>query len=90
MFDCYHLQINQGDLLQKFEQYRSLIGHVQFSAIHDRGEPDQGELNYKWLLSKFSQLGYSGMFGAEYVPRASNNEHPAEEGLKWLNEFKKS
>ena len=90
MFDCYHLQINQGDLLQRFEQHKSLIGHVQFSAIHDRGEPDQGELNYPWLLNKFRQLGYSGMFGAEYRPRATNVEHPAEKGIKWLQEFKKA
>jgi|TARA_B100001123_G_scaffold139193_2_gene161802 hydroxypyruvate isomerase len=90
MFDCYHVQINQGDLLQRFEQHKSLIGHVQFSAIHDRGEPDHGEVNYPWLLNKFRQLGYSGMFGAEYRPRAANVEHPAEKGIKWLKEFKKA
>ena len=89
MFDCYHVQINQGDLLQRFEQHKSLIGHVQFSAVHDRGEPDHGELNYPWILNKFRQLGYSGMFGAEYRPRAANVEHPAEQGIKWLSEFKK-
>ena len=90
MFDCYHIQINQGDLLQRFEKYKSLIGHIQFSAIHDRGEPDQGELNYPWLLKKFIQRGYYGIFGAEYRPRATSVDHPAEKGLKWLNEFKRS
>ena len=89
MFDCYHIQISQGDLLQRFEQYKTLIGHIQFSAIHDRGEPDQGELNYPWLLKKFIQSGYSGMFGAEYRPRAANIDHPTEKGIKWLKEFKR-
>ena len=90
MFDCYHTQINQGDLLQSFEKHKHLIGHIQFSAIHDRGEPDQGELNYPWLLKKFMQMGYTGLFGAEYRPRASNVDHPAEKGIKWLKEFKRA
>ena len=88
MFDCYHIQINQGDLLENFERHKNLIGHIQFSASHDRGEPNDGEVNYPWLLNKFKELGYSGFFGAEYFPRNTTSDHPTEKGIKWLKQFK--
>ena len=86
MFDCYHVQINQGDVLKRFERHLPLIGHVQFASVPDRGEPDRGELDYAWLLPQFMKLGYTGFFGAEYRPRSRNAEHPTSEGLSWLKE----
>ena len=35
-----------------------------------------------WLLNKFRQLGYSGLFGAEYRPRAADANQLAEQGNK--------
>ena len=46
-----------------------LIGHVQIAAIHDRGEPDQGEINLPPVLGVLDSLGYEGFIGAEYHPR---------------------
>jgi len=88
MFDCYHIQINQGDLLEHFERHKHLVGHIQFSAVHDRGEPNHGEVNYPWLLTKFQELGYSGFFGAEYLPRDTMSDHPTDKGLEWLKQLK--
>lgn len=79
LFDCYHVQIMQGDLSRRFEAYRDLIGHVQIAAVPDRGEPDQGEVDLAWLLPR---LGHPGPIGAEYRPRSST-----EEGLGWLKAF---
>ena len=47
-------------------------------------------MNYPWLLVKFRQLGYSGLFGKEYRPRAADADHPDEQGIKWLEKFKKA
>ncbi len=80
MFDCYHLQILQGDLTRRFEQYLPLVGHVQIAAVPDRGEPDAGELCYARLLKALREAGYHGAIGAEYRPRGCDTRA----GLDWL------
>jgi hydroxypyruvate isomerase len=79
MFDCFHVQIMQGDLIKRFETHRDLIGHVQIAAVPSRAEPDEGELNYPEILKAFERMGYAGWVGAEYKPRART-----EDGLGWL------
>ncbi|GAA0405887.1 hydroxypyruvate isomerase family protein [Cocleimonas flava] len=84
MFDCYHIQVAQGNLMKKLEQYLEYIQHVQIAAVPSRHEPDEGEVCYGRLLSWLYELGYTGYVGAEYRPRATTNE-----GLGWMN-FKDS
>ncbi|TDT77942.1 hydroxypyruvate isomerase [Litoreibacter halocynthiae] len=83
MFDCYHLQIMQGDLVKLFTGCQAQIGHVQFAAVPDRGEPDTGEVDYKVLLLELKRLGWDTPFGAEYKPRGT-----MESGLKWMNSYR--
>ena len=82
MFDCYHVQIGQGDLVRRFEQHLPSIGHVQFASVPDRAEPDRGEVAYDWLLPRLYELGYRGFVGAEYRPAMST-----EAGLAWLQAY---
>ncbi|MFK7995019.1 MAG: hydroxypyruvate isomerase family protein [Granulosicoccus sp.] len=84
MFDFFHTQIVQGDLATLLVQYRHYIGHIQISAVHDRGEPDVGEVNYPFLLNLLATNGYKGYIGAEYKPRGESVEF----GLGWLDEFR--
>ncbi|WP_294607680.1 hydroxypyruvate isomerase family protein [uncultured Roseovarius sp.] len=84
MFDCYHLQIIEGDLFTRFQAVRPLIGHVQFAAVPDRGEPDAGEVNYAWLLPAMVKAGHTAPFGAEYRPRGATTA----EGLGWIGAFR--
>lgn len=84
MFDCFHSQIVQGDLAMLLSTYLDYIAHVQISAVHDRGEPDCGEINYPFLLQQLSKLGYAGYIGAEYKPRGRS----VEAGLGWLDQFR--
>ena len=79
MFDCYHTQIMQGDLIRRIEANLDFIGHVQIAAVPDRGEPDHGELAYRDILLALDAAGYDGYIGAEYRPAAST-----EAGLGWL------
>ena len=69
MFDCYHLQILQGDLLRTFREVRPQVGHIQFAGVPNRDEPDCGEVDYRRLLQEILEAGYDGYFGAEYRPR---------------------
>ena len=59
-------------------------------SLEKLSEPDQGELNYPWLLNKFRQLCYSGLFGAEYRPRAADAEHPSRTGYKMVEGIQNS
>ena len=84
LFDCYHVQISEGDLTRRFEKLLPSIGHVQIAAVPSRAEPDEGEIAYDRLLPAFGALGWSGFVGAEYRARGT-----VEEGLGWLSKFRK-
>jgi len=55
MLDFFHAQIVQGDLETLIREHISQIGHVQFAAVHDRGEPDIGEINYPYGIERLRQ-----------------------------------
>jgi hydroxypyruvate isomerase len=82
MFDCYHTQIMQGDLIRRLERHLPLIGHVQIAAVPSRAEPDEGEINYPEILRALQRIGYGGWIGAEYKPRGKT-----EDGLRWLSNW---
>lgn len=79
MFDCYHLQIMEGDLSRRLANLLPLIGHIQIASVPDRAEPDDGEVNYSHIFKHLRKIGYEGAVGAEYKPKATT-----EEGLDWL------
>jgi hydroxypyruvate isomerase len=85
LFDCYHVQVSEGDLARRFENLLPLIGHVQIAAVPTRREPDEGEIAYDRLLKAIEALGYDGFIGCEYRPRGT-----VEEGLGWLRRLREA
>lgn len=83
MFDCYHVQLMEGDLTHRVETLLPNIGHIQFASVPDRGAPDHGEINFEHVFRSISELGYDKPLGAEYKP-AECTEH----SLSWLRLFK--
>lgn len=83
MFDCYHIQIMQGDLITRLAAHQSIIGHIQFAAVPDRGEPDAGEICYRQVLAAIDAMGWAAPVGAEYKPRANTDA-----GIGWLAAFR--
>jgi len=81
-FDCYHVQIMQGDLIRRMERHLPLIGHVQIAAVPSRAEPDEGEVNYPEVLAALDAMGYTGWVAAEYRPRTRT-----ELGLAWTHRY---
>jgi hydroxypyruvate isomerase len=79
MFDCYHVQLMEGDLSHKLDDLMPIIGHVQFASVPDRGSPDQGEINYSHIFAHLNQLGYRAPLGAEYKPQGAT-----EDSLGWI------
>lgn len=68
MFDCYHLQIMEGDLSRSIRANLDIIGHIQFAGVPSRGRPDDGEVNFAHLFSHIAECGYHNPLGAEYKP----------------------
>ena len=68
MFDCYHVQLSEGDVTHRLERLWPLIGHVQVASVPDRGAPDHGELSYPHIWQVLARLGWDRPVGAEYKP----------------------
>jgi hydroxypyruvate isomerase len=81
-FDLYHAQIVEGDLAMKLRATIANVGHIQIAGVPDRHEPDEGEVNYPYLLKLIDELGYTGWVGSEYVPRGRTSD-----GLAWLKRW---
>jgi 2-dehydrotetronate isomerase len=79
MFDTYHVQIMEGDIVARLEAGLSDIGHIQISGVPGRSEPDQGELDHRHVLAAIDRLGWAGYVGCEYRPRTTT-----EAGLGWI------
>lgn len=81
MFDCYHVQIMEGDLCRRLTELLPIIGHIQFASVPDRGAPDHGEVAYGPVFRHIRALGYTAPLGAEYKPDRSTTE-----SLGWLRD----
>ncbi|MCB1775062.1 MAG: TIM barrel protein [Gammaproteobacteria bacterium] len=79
MFDCYHVQIMEGDITRRLRTLMPIIGHVQVASVPDRSEPDRGELDYRHVFGVLQALGYRAPIGAEYRPATTTDA-----GLGWL------
>ena len=73
MFDCYHVQIIEGDVTRRLQNLLPLIGHIQIASVPDRGIPDHGELDYAFVLARIAELGWTSPIGAEYLPGADHD-----------------
>ncbi|MFK7879059.1 hydroxypyruvate isomerase family protein [Roseobacter sp.] len=83
MFDCYHVQLMQGDLSHSLERLLPLIGHIQFASVPDRGTPDHGEVNFAHVFQLIQSLGYKHPLGAEY-----KSPLPTDQTLDWMTALK--
>ena len=73
LFDVYHQQITEGNVIANLTGYASLIGHYHLADVPGRHEPGTGELNYPNVLKAIAATGYKGNVGLEFFP--SGNDH---------------
>ena len=77
-YDFFHMQIMQGNHVENLARDLEIIGHVQFSSVPGRHEPQHGELNFPYLFNYLDVIGYAGWVGCEYTPKGDSWE-----GLSW-------
>ena len=69
LFDIYHVQIMDGDVITRIRQYKDFIGHVHTAGNPGRGElDDKQEINYKPIMQALLDVGYTGFVGQEFIP----------------------
>ncbi len=74
LFDVYHMQIMQGNLLAFIEKNIDIIGHFHSAGVPGRAELFDTEINYPAIIRKIDELGYDGCFGLEYFPRLEHSQ----------------
>jgi hydroxypyruvate isomerase len=69
LFDIYHVDIMNGDVIRRLRQYHDLIGHIHAAGNPGRGElDDHQEINYPAIMRTLLELGYKGYVGHEFMP----------------------
>jgi len=69
LFDVYHVQIMDGDVIRRIHQYKDYIGHVHTAGNPGRAElDDHQEIAYKPIMEALVEVGYEGYVGQEFIP----------------------
>lgn len=79
LFDIYHQQIMEGDIISRVSKNIDKIGHFHLAGVPGRNELHYGELNYHYILKAIASLQFEGYIGLEYFPK----EQP-EKGIKQI------
>ena len=67
LYDFFHDQIAEGNLLAKLDKNLDIIGVVHVADVPGRHEPGTGEINYPNIFRKLGQLGFNGYVAMEFV-----------------------
>jgi hydroxypyruvate isomerase len=68
LYDFFHEQISEGNLLEKLEKNIEHVGLVHIADVPGRHEPGTGEINYRNIFRKLSQLHYNRLVAMEFLP----------------------
>lgn len=75
LYDIYHMQRNEGDLINNIDRCWDEIAYIQIGDNPGRNEPTSGEINYKNIFKHVYDKGYRGIMGMEH-----GNAKPGKEG----------
>jgi hydroxypyruvate isomerase len=69
LFDIYHVQIMEGDLIARIKEFHPYIGHYHTAGVPGRNElNDRQEINYAAVMEAIAETGFRGYVGQEFVP----------------------
>lgn len=69
LFDIYHVQIMDGDVIRRIRQHKEYLGHIHTAGNPGRGELDEKqEINYPPIMRALLEIGYTGYVGQEFIP----------------------
>jgi hydroxypyruvate isomerase len=68
LYDLFHEQIAEGNLIEKLDKHIDLIDLLHIADVPGRHEPGTGEINYNNIYRKLAQLNYRKMVAMEFRP----------------------
>ncbi|MEZ5943389.1 MAG: TIM barrel protein [Planctomycetaceae bacterium] len=69
LFDIYHVQIMDGDVIRRIHQHKEYLGHIHTAGNPGRAELDDvQEINYPAVMKALLDVGYDGYVGQEFIP----------------------
>jgi hydroxypyruvate isomerase len=68
LLDIYHVQVMQGNLIQRIRDSFQEVGQYHFADVPGRHQPGTGEINFRNVFRAIYDLKYDGFITAEYHP----------------------
>lgn len=81
-WDFFHMQHEEGDLINKFKAGIDQVGYVQLGDVPGRNQPGTGEVNHVNLLKSIRAAGYKGFLGLEYNPLNDDYEKATRDAVE--------
>lgn len=70
LFDIYHVQIMQGDVITRIRELKDYTAHYHTAGVPGRNDLDETqELNYPPIMQAIVETGYQGYVGQEFIPK---------------------
>jgi len=70
LYDIYHMQIQEGDVIATIKKYKDYFGHYHTAGVPGRNEIDDSqELNYVGISKAIAESGFKGYFAHEFIPK---------------------
>lgn len=83
LFDIYHVQIMNGDVIRRLRQYLPVIGHIHTAGVPGRGElTEDQEVNYPAVMRELVRLDYNGYVAHEFIPTWDDKLAALRHGVK--------
>lgn len=68
LYDLFHEQIAEGNLIEKLEKHIDVIGLIHVADVPGRHHPGTGEINYRNIYRKLAELNYQKTVAMEFLP----------------------
>jgi hydroxypyruvate isomerase len=73
LYDIYHMQIMEGDVIATIQEYHPYINHYHTGGVPGRNEIDETqELNYPLIMKAIKDTGYKGFVAQEFIPKRAD------------------
>lgn len=83
LYDIYHMQIMEGDVIATIEKYQDYIGHYHTGGVPGRNEINESqELNYPAIVRAIHATGFEGYIAQEFIPTYEDKFRALDEGLR--------
>ena len=83
LYDIYHMQIMEGDVIATIRKYQQYISHYHTGGVPGRNEiDDTQELNYPAIMKAILETGYKGFVAQEFIPKREDKLASLKQGVQ--------